>query len=810
MSRAAILNNPSRPTVTAPVKVTSHYRGDWGSTENLRARRKGQKDLFPEMDWKRNPELYPELTAQLKKDIRAAMRKVRDDVAKTDKQAAFYINRKLEHLKDSASLETFLSNAEDTALIASKVTVKNPINFQIAKKGEFVFARIKNADVKALARKFGTAQRDGRVKFNSPNYQKFLTQLDKNFELRANPAIPILELRIGHYGANLINTNLELKGQGIKLFNDGKDHARGLKTYKVSDKALEKLEQKYTIVYKNPAEPNALHPVQVKTYYRQEPASLHLLARRKGQKDLFESMDWKRNPSANFLQSLLVRHSGDKTIITTPTGERITLEGTLTRAEALKQASRELIKSNPAFETAADAEAAAEFLENMIDALDVENDGDLDAGDVAEFRDFEQNLSGEEDHLLNLYAGDDENEGVTFETFDTGDDQDDDYLSELFGATGDGAECQEIEAAEVSDAEGERDGVIISETPEGEYVVAWIDDEGGEQIQVEHPENLLFIGEPGEQIESNPPKWIVSGFKISTGKRVFIKLDSEQHAKRKLLKLQKTGNFENLRIRPTKDYPDAREVRENGLLSGWNNRRKAGREYKKELRLQAQIEKTRKRRADFEGKAKQNPDAISTFANLAVGLASSLAIGKEIKNAAKRRKNATAAQQTPKTVRKNPGVNFEMFHGRPSSRKTEAKGSYLNPRNLEFIGELVEIKLVGTAEPISFARMGRYPFMLCSDQDGQLFIVNGRISHPDSSLSKNQLSSFGAIDFVTYRAHKAHLGDTEHKFYRHKFGEEGGERPELCADHLGYPVINGGTYRIEPDFDGVHSSGIRD
>jgi hypothetical protein len=72
-------------------------------------------------------------------------------------------------------------------------------------------------------------------------------------ELTKNPSDEILELRIGHYGGNLVSTKLNLKGQGITLYNDGKSHLRGLKTYKVTDKALAKLEQRFKVVYQNPA-----------------------------------------------------------------------------------------------------------------------------------------------------------------------------------------------------------------------------------------------------------------------------------------------------------------------------------------------------------------------------------------------------------------------------------------------------------------------------------------------------------------------------------------------------------------------------
>lgn len=687
MSKTAVKNNPSRPSEAAPVKVSHHFRAEPGSTENLRARRRGQTDLFADMQWTRNP-----------------------------------------------------------------------VNFTITRKDDSIFALIKDADVKKLACGFGTATRDGRVKFTEKSYFKFLDRLNKQFEMKTNPEKPILELRIGHYGSNLIQTNLDLKGQGITLFSDGKDHARGLKTYKVTDRALARLEKQFDVVYKNPATASSDHPVEVNTYYRQPPASFHQKVRRQGQQDLWAGMDWKRNPAANFLQSLLVRHSYGKTIVTTPTGERITLPGTLTRADALKQASRQFIKNNPAFESDEHAAAAAEFLEEMIDALDVDNDGELDAEDVDEMRAF-HSLEGEPESEIKI-----EIDG-------------EDYLNELFGENE-----PDVSAMEVSDADGERDGVIIDSTSDGHLVVAWIDDEGKEQIGIEHPENVLHVGEPDEQIKENPAKYVLKGTKIANGKRVFIQFSDRAKAAAKKLKLEKTGNFEKLRIHTTGN--------------NWN-----------------------------EPEVKNNPDALTNFANLAWGLANTLSIGKEVKKAHERQKRAARAVSAKKNgkptskssakkakTRKNPsGVTFEMFSGRPSTKTVEKKSSHFTPRKLESMGELIEIKLVGRSAPVSFVRKNnRFPYELCSDQDGRLHIVGATITTPDPTLQKNEISSYGEIDTITYRQQKEHLGDKEPKFYKHKFGEEGGTRPELCADHLGYALIEGGSYRIKPDYDGVHSSGIRD
>lgn len=58
-----------------------------------------------------------------------------------------------------------------------------------------------------------------------------------------------IEFVCSYNGGFRLTTNLELKGRGIKQTGDGSDHKRGMKTYHATEKALDKLKEKYSTAY---------------------------------------------------------------------------------------------------------------------------------------------------------------------------------------------------------------------------------------------------------------------------------------------------------------------------------------------------------------------------------------------------------------------------------------------------------------------------------------------------------------------------------------------------------------------------------
>lgn len=54
-----------------------------------------------------------------------------------------------------------------------------------------------------------------------------------------------IEFVVSYNGGYRLTTDLELTGRGIKMTGNGKDHARGKKTYHVTEKAFESIKAKY-------------------------------------------------------------------------------------------------------------------------------------------------------------------------------------------------------------------------------------------------------------------------------------------------------------------------------------------------------------------------------------------------------------------------------------------------------------------------------------------------------------------------------------------------------------------------------------
>lgn len=89
-------------------------------------------------------------------------------------------------------------------------------------------------------------------------------------------------------------------------------------------------------------------------------------------------------------------------------------------------------------------------------------------------------------------------------------------------------------------------------------------------------------------------------------------------------------------------------LKENGLKS-WYLRQRAGRQYKKGLKFEERARKARGKQSDFESRIRQNPGAISTFADLAVGALSAMEISDKL---SKKRKGAKST-----VTKRNPSLS---------------------------------------------------------------------------------------------------------------------------------------------------------
>jgi hypothetical protein len=58
-----------------------------------------------------------------------------------------------------------------------------------------------------------------------------------------------IEYKVSYSGGFYLTTDLELKGQGIKLLGNGSDNKRGKKTYRATEKAMDKLKTNHEVCY---------------------------------------------------------------------------------------------------------------------------------------------------------------------------------------------------------------------------------------------------------------------------------------------------------------------------------------------------------------------------------------------------------------------------------------------------------------------------------------------------------------------------------------------------------------------------------
>lgn len=149
---------------------------------------------------------------------------------------------------------------------------------------------------------------------------------------------------------------------------------------------------------------------------------------------------------------------------------------------------------------------------------------------------------------------------------------------------------------------------------------------------------------------------------------------------------------------------------------------------------------------------------------------------KTIKVNSKRKRNPSPAQV------------FSEFRGKDVSRKTKAKAAKGTPAVLAKLGQLRELRL--RDKTLSFGGNAS----LAADGRKKLHVVGVQMNRPNPPGEVE----YGEIISVTYRADKPHIESGTFD-YVHKFGEDGGRRPKLVVDEEGFPLIEGGSYKIDSD-----------
>lgn len=160
---------------------------------------------------------------------------------------------------------------------------------------------------------------------------------------------------------------------------------------------------------------------------------------------------------------------------------------------------------------------------------------------------------------------------------------------------------------------------------------------------------------------------------------------------------------------------------------------------------------------------------------------------------------------------RNPeaGQLFEMFTGQSHTGHEVVTAPTGAPSNLDQCGQFVEFKWIdldGKRHTVNLEGQG-IPAILAAHRyangHDELFLVSAPglplpnfgdyLPHGDN----------GFIYEVTYRAQKAHLGDTKPQLYYHKLGEETGQPPVLHINKQGELIFKGGEYWLEAT--GIHN-----
>lgn len=240
---------------------------------------------------------------------------------------------------------------------------------------------------------------------------------------------------------------------------------------------------------------------------------------------------------------------------------------------------------------------------------------------------------------------------------------------------------------------------------------------------------------------------------------------------------------------------------ENGWFGRVRARRRAKREYGRELAYQAKVRRTRARRKKAEAAAWNPAGTQAPLPAKTAKTAVAAANPRKPKRPPRRRPRPTTkkAARTPVARKRNavPKIprrrTFEMFQGRPATRATPMPVSRLagvNP-NLDQLGDLIELRLASG----HVIKTNPKQFKLCARR-GRLWIAGGKF-HTGRLPAGRKLNPLGHLDYVVYRTHKPHHNDPPRQQYVHAMGEESGKWPTFSIDSEGYPVIGVGSYRLE-------------
>lgn len=160
---------------------------------------------------------------------------------------------------------------------------------------------------------------------------------------------------------------------------------------------------------------------------------------------------------------------------------------------------------------------------------------------------------------------------------------------------------------------------------------------------------------------------------------------------------------------------------------------------------------------------------------------------------------AAGRRRNPDAELKQGADLYEQFHGKPAARIDEVELESRERKTYTKLGDLVELDIHRGSKLI----FDKDRPVLASDPRGHQLYVLGDVVMSKESLSgyaaDKDLIDLGEASFIVYFTRKG-FDNFEPVEYKHKFGEETGERPHLLYDRRNRRLLfAGGAYQVKPE-----------
>lgn len=168
------------------------------------------------------------------------------------------------------------------------------------------------------------------------------------------------------------------------------------------------------------------------------------------------------------------------------------------------------------------------------------------------------------------------------------------------------------------------------------------------------------------------------------------------------------------------------------------------------------------------------------------------------------RRKTTPRRRNPESGELTAAAKLsEKFHGRPAQKLTEFEVTHRQRTVQAELGKLIELEVKtpkGDRATIGFEGAG--VVVTAAPDGGQIYLEDG-----DQSIDLRQLRLtdqlpkdrvlVGQVIHITYETRKG-FDKFELIDYKHRFGEDGGQAPQLYYDTLNSRLeLAGGTYQVK-------------